>query len=461
MLLNTVCFVLPVIAPFFEGVIDEWDPLDDLMGADGVEDVYGDSNWLLDPIDIDEPSTQAQRDDAHALPLSTSSLLDSLFDPVIAEYSTVPPAPTRLTRSEWTDFSIPKVREWSRLGFVNSAADERSRYLFKLPNVTLNNCFFNSVMQVLMRLDRFRDLPAASADDAPILTHLRDFMAANYPTPAADAVPATLRNTILPIDRFPLGIQSDAAETLDFILDELVGTPVAAAANFQAQLTDTCANCGHPVAKTEPFSALGVYFPSKIASHEIGMLEQMVNGGMVREQVDGYRCSDQRPGESAERGCLGVHQSVRTTDVVTPPEVLVLQIRRFASSTTIAKDGTKVYSERKIGNALVLPLSGLTVAGRKYRLHGVVHHNGDSTTEGHYTADVFDTKVQSWINYNDAAVVPSEDAADETLSFVIDGNVVYSSDASLLVYVAEDVTAFPEASPPLTAAVGSAGHYWD
>ena len=89
----------------------------------------------------------------------------------------------------------------------------------------------------------------------------------------------------------------------------------------------------------------------------------------------------------------------REISFVTTPKIMVIHFKRFRSS------GTKIMAD-------VRPNSVLNVNGHKYRITGIIHHEGFSADSGHYTADVRrETGVRGevqwlWANVSDHEVKP-------------------------------------------------------
>jgi len=286
------------------------------------------------------------------------------------------------------------TEEWKHLGLVNN--DDTG---------TLNNCFFNSALQVLMRLDVVRSI--AKTSDSEAVTVLSSFLDLIYPIPMNNPFDSSvLRDAILPASQFPVREQHDAADVFLHILEN---TSLGRCARFTRRVSDQCMACERCVTKAESFNALGTYIPDHSAAAN---LQDMVDD--ITEYIDDFTCPD----------CARVRVYVRETRVQTPPEVLIVQIRRYGGTMVGNAEGVLNFEATKLECQVVTPLTGLKVAGREYRLHGIINHMGLTPNAGHYTATVLDEGGQ-WFNYN-----------DEVVTEVSAGSVIQpSEDVYLAVYV--------------------------
>jgi len=93
------------------------------------------------------------------------------------------------------------------------------------------------------------------------------------------------------------------------------------------------------------------------------------------------------------------------------PPVLVLHLERFLYDSTA--DRTNKISKRvqfpqnlKIPLEIMVPISG-KFADPHYKLYGVLYHQGESTSNGHYTVDVLNGDSgsgEAWLHIDDEAV---------------------------------------------------------
>ena len=113
------------------------------------------------------------------------------------------------------------------------------------------------------------------------------------------------------------------------------------------------------------------------------------------------------------KGLVSPHSDVSEIPGISTPEVLVVQLNRFAVPKT--KDGKHklvggVLKEVKINDDVPIPeyldlnpfCEGEKVA--LYRLDGIVLHKGEQTTSGHYVAGVRDVSGDGFFLVNDSVV---------------------------------------------------------
>ena len=280
-----------------------------------------------------------------------------------------------------------------------------------------NNCFFNSAMQVFMRLEKFRALPPPSVGEDPILPQLRDFISTVYPTPQSSTIdPIGLRAVFAEQSAtsdivFPLGEQQDVAEFINVFLDRTESSGLLREARFTIKTTAICTPCGTPSTPIENREhEVHATFPAKVAKGQIFELADMMKSMFGQETIHETEC------ETCPRHVAKKDRNVQPTN---PPEILLVQIFRFSRHS-------------KIENKVNVPFN--LEFGRNYRLHGVVNHEGTSPADGHYTATVRDSESGDWFLYDDSDVS------------VVDDDQVVTSSAYYVVYTAvpEVVTVEPE-----------------
>ena len=295
---------------------------------------------------------------------------------------------------------------WSTLGLSNG--------------FRANNCFFNSAMQVFMRLEQFKSLPAPEIDEDATLTQLRDFMSQVYPNPAYKTFdPVGLRDIFTKETDdskvvFPNGVQQDVAEFINVLLDRTRSSGFLREAWFSKSETGYCMSCNRPsTPHHHPASEVHANFPLQIATDQVFDLPAMIDANFGQEIIDGYACA---------RCPRDIAKLMKTVAASNPPDILLVQIVRFAN-------------DEKIVNFVDIPFT-MNFSSRSYRLHGIIDHKGSTPASGHYTATVRDNESGQWFRYDDARVE------------AVHPNAVVTNQAYYVVYTA---TTIDSSSPVGTA----------
>ncbi len=140
---------------------------------------------------------------------------------------------------------------------------------------------------------------------------------------------------------------------------------VEALFEFDMTQTLTCPNCHAQSQQTNPEKILGVNL------HNPGPLKKILrNNVFARATRAGWRCQNCRHGATTEL--------VQSLELVTTPEILVVEFRRF-NPLTQEKDNVHIPF------AQLLDLAPYTVnkTPTRYRLMAVIHHSG-TPYHGHY-----------------------------------------------------------------------------
>ena len=204
--------------------------------------------------------------------------------------------------------------------------------------------------------------------------------------------------------------QEDACEFFVRLI-EYFGTilkPLADIFGGDLLSTLTCKHCSQSYIKKDPFGLLALSFPAGNNDHDILHtydVYDFLDNFVKPEIIDGYDCAH----------CPARHPTEKTLDILTPPKVLVLQLKRFRGLQ-------KIEDFVRFPSKLRLNYGSLANKQRQfYRLTGVICHRGQSTSNGHYIAFVF--AEDKWLK------------ADDTTIKQVSYNTVKKKEAYLLFYM--------------------------
>jgi ubiquitin C-terminal hydrolase len=130
----------------------------------------------------------------------------------------------------------------------------------------------------------------------------------------------------------------------------------------------------------------------------------------MKHYVRGYFAPEVMPIACQSPHCQGFNQErSRRTFITVGPEILVVQMVRMWFGPTRGLKGEGVKSMDRVFFKEYLDLSEHTIPlpggvrnmALKYRLHGVVSHDGDNLEGGHYVATVRSQDGSAWIRADD------------------------------------------------------------
>lgn len=153
---------------------------------------------------------------------------------------------------------------------------------------------------------------------------------------------------------------------------------------------------GQVTANLQPFTTV----PLDIQSPEVESVRDALDQLVSREDVAGYTCSK-------------TNQEVAVSKQVVfeqLPNIMILQMKRFIYD----KDGGLQKVSKKVSFPLNLEMTKELLSAnsrgkysatqRKYKLLGVVYHDGKEATKGHYVADIYHSGYNCWLHYDDSMV---------------------------------------------------------
>ncbi|KAJ7632814.1 cysteine proteinase [Roridomyces roridus] len=160
-----------------------------------------------------------------------------------------------------------------------------------------------------------------------------------------------------------------------------------------------CSNCKSVSAQETDF------FEIEISFKDNAKLEDSINASLQEETLSGdnqYLCAT----------CESLQDATRYTELASLPPVLHFSLLRFVfdlaamerkKSKNSISFPTTIDMSRFLGNASDRQ-SKKSAEGNIYELRGVLLHKGKSAYHGHYEAQVFDDRKNSWFQFNDENV---------------------------------------------------------
>jgi ubiquitin C-terminal hydrolase len=242
-------------------------------------------------------------------------------------------------------------------------------------------CYMNSLLQVLMHMDSMRALISGVDTDKTLLREMRILFDTEWQA-GQPIIPKAIFDQLAGINgELFSNKQQDVHEAfvalgaaLDFDIFSF-DTVTALSCDGGSKFTDI---------RTESQTALLLPLP---AQEPPANLADLVKDYFVTEIIDvAERCND--------------NYGLAQTRLVSGPQVLVLSLHRNVYNQP--KIHTPVSFQERIDGSMFPGLEKST----RYRLIGVVYHDGATVKYGHYTASV--KKGTQWLHANDQSVTPLE-----------------------------------------------------
>ena len=170
------------------------------------------------------------------------------------------------------------------------------------------------------------------------------------------------------------------------------------------------------------------------SNKEVTPISQMFFGSSVTESKEGIVIQEQRftmlsvsisnmainsiddallntYGNSRRNNWFANNDNLVYTSLNTLPEIMLVQMKRFSFSKKTGQ-AKKVEKAVNFSQSLQIPDCVLTEEAaqrlpnkqKKYKLVGVIYHEGDDISCGHYTCDVYNQSYRCWIHNNDGQV---------------------------------------------------------
>ncbi|OQS53971.1 Usp36 [Ecytonucleospora hepatopenaei] len=241
-----------------------------------------------------------------------------------------------------------------------------------------NTCFFNSVMQCLLSLEKFTNFfeKETFTDKQLISRALQNFILFYKKSTCSYVDPTTFIRDIKHKIRLFDGSQQDAHAYLELLLS-LVFTEnqgqdkkpssIEKLFSVEHKHTITCKSCLH-----------------KEERKSISAIQWLFIKNSVKESIDSYEGIEDFVDDSAQWKCSDCNKKVSTGikhKITKCSEYLILHLNRFLDVKN--KNTANIYVDEKI-----------SVGGNNYRIVGIVSHTG-SLNYGHYysyAARTFETR---------------------------------------------------------------------
>lgn len=146
-----------------------------------------------------------------------------------------------------------------------------------------------------------------------------------------------------------------------------------------------CSGCGHIRHVRAIEHDLILPIPEPKVPGESVTIEECLAANHVPETVNSVECP----------ACTGKHDAEMQYHIDETRDVLVVVLRRFSPT------GDKIKTFVQYSPALNLTVCMEII---RYKLLGVVHHQGSTRAGGHYVADYFHHEHTEWVHANDASV---------------------------------------------------------
>uniref|UniRef100_A0A7E4ZVG6 Ubiquitin carboxyl-terminal hydrolase 36 n=1 Tax=Panagrellus redivivus TaxID=6233 RepID=A0A7E4ZVG6_PANRE len=270
-----------------------------------------------------------------------------------------------------------------------------------------NNCFLNSVLQSVMHIPQFTRyiLEHHQKDSSKCFGNycLICALKGHFHRSLRQQSSANWINKYID-DIFPnhiTGHQEDAHEMLLFLLDAIdrqqqrlnrsqhgkFSSIIEQVFDGKVRCEYTCEKCRNKSTCYEPVRGLSVELPRN-ANHPLTM-NGVLKDYFRDEKISGYDC----------RSCKQRSVAVKRTRVLTAPNVLIIQLKRFIR---FSKNSISVHPCETMDLSYVMHHNEPT----RYTLLGFIKHLGGSQSSGHYTATMLGFDGQSSFLFDDESHRP-------------------------------------------------------
>ena len=208
---------------------------------------------------------------------------------------------------------------------------------------------------------------------------------------------------------FNFNSQQDAAEVLQFVIDELKGTSVAASdlISNTIRINVSCNQCFCFSAKEEKLDILTIPLSPNIGSSFSKFLKPE-----ILDSDNKWFCPS----------CNCLTESTRETSIISSGSVLVIQLSRFSTSYSgLIKDQQVFNCSPELDLKVPITVEDEVSFSTKYSLMASINHSG-TLDQGHYWAVVKDLSSGDWLSCNDKVVltVPQHSLSNTTSYILFD-----------------------------------------
>ena len=206
---------------------------------------------------------------------------------------------------------------------------------------------------------------------------------------------------------FNFNSQQDAAEVLQFVIDELKGTSVVPSDLISNTIRTniSCNQCFCFSAKEEKLDILTIPLSPNINSSLSKFLKPD-----ILESESKWFCPS----------CNCLTESTRETSIIGSSSVLVIQLSRFSNShSRLLKDQQVFHCSPELELKVPINVEDEVSFSSKYSLVASINHSG-TLEQGHYWAVVKDLNTGDWLSCNDKVVqtVPQH-SLNNTTSYIL------------------------------------------
>ena len=269
-----------------------------------------------------------------------------------------------------------------------------------------NTCYANAILQVLSVLPSvWIRVPSESSSLSPLLKSI----ALNMKIKSRSNKPVDPSNFLWTLSRkisesrhvpFNFNSQQDAAEVLQFAIDERKCTSVAASdlISDTIRINVSCNQCLCFSAKEEKLDIVTSPLSPNINSSLSKFLKP----------------------EILESSCNCLTESTRETSIIGSSSILVIQLTRFSTShSRLLKDPQVFNSSPELELKVPITVEDEVSFSSKYSLVASINHSG-MLDQGHYWAVVKDSNTGDWLSCNDKVVVTvPQHSLNNTTSYIL------------------------------------------
>ena len=206
---------------------------------------------------------------------------------------------------------------------------------------------------------------------------------------------------------FNFNSQQDAAEVLQFVIDELKGTSVAASdlISNTIRINISCNQCFCFSAKEEKLDILTIPLSPNINSSFSKFLKPE-----ILESENKWFCPS----------CNCLTESTMETSIIGSSFILVIQLSRFSTSHSgLLKDPRVFNCSPDLELKVPITVEDEVSFSSKYSLVASINHSG-TLDQGHYWAVVKDSNTGDWLSCNDKVVLTvPQHSLNNTTSYIL------------------------------------------
>ena len=201
--------------------------------------------------------------------------------------------------------------------------------------------------------------------------------------------------------------QQDATEVLQFVIDKLKGTSVAASdlTSNTIRINVLCKQCFCFSAKEEKLDILTISLSPNINSS----FYQFLKPGIL-DSDNKWFCPS----------CNCLTESTRETSIISSGSILVIQLSRFSTSYSgLIKDQQVFNCSPELDLKVPITVEDEVSFSTKYSLMASINHSG-TLDQGHYWAIVKDLSSGDWLSCNDKVVLTvPQHSLNNTTSYIL------------------------------------------